>query len=182
MEKHGASHDEVRKRALNLLDALISGGPKKKKGEKTKRPTDLLIDYKKDGEYSNGWYFCIPRAFRDALDIKLTDRVIKKQPVRIWTQGSEFCFDVGDVLYDTPSAYEGWPHCGVMVQIQSAAPVVPGKERFAGKVKIEIWTPNKNKTGIEKLVEKDMSQDDFVKLLIAGPNKTWRDFVSAGQV
>jgi hypothetical protein len=66
MEKSDVSNEEIRKRALNLLDFLISGIPEKRgktQGRKTEkkveRATDLLVDYK-DEEYSKGWYFCVP--------------------------------------------------------------------------------------------------------------------------
>ena len=179
MEKRDLNNEEIRKRASNLLTSLIRRTPKK-----TKRLTDLLIEFE-DAKFSKGWYFCVPRAFRDSLDIKLTDRVIKKQKVKMWTQGTTFCFNVGEILYDTALGYEGWSealkHLKIMVQIKSASAAVPGKERFSGQLKMEIWAPNKNKTGIDKLGEKDMSQDDFIRLLIAGPSKTWGNFILAEQ-
>lgn len=167
----------ARNRALVLLVSLVSNDHP----EKNERLTDLLVDHG-ENEYSEDWYFCIPRAFQDSLDIKLTERVINKKPVKTLTQGSEFCFSEGDILYDTSKGYEQWAealkHFKVMVQIKDAYPAVPGRDRSPGKVTVDVWTPNKGKTGIEKLGEKEMSQDEFVKLLIAGPRGTWKEFLS----
>lgn len=75
--------------------------------------------------YSAGWYFVIPEAFRDALDIRPTPRVHGKRQFQVITQGRNYAFKEGDVLYDTRKAYdvawgEALKHIGCSVQIDSA--------------------------------------------------------------
>jgi hypothetical protein len=73
---------------------------------RTKRSTKLIADFE-DG-YAKGWAYNVRPCFRDQLDIRLTERVIKGKAQRVWTQGRNFCFEVGDILYNTPLAYRDW--------------------------------------------------------------------------
>lgn len=57
------------------------------------------------GGYTGDWKFKLPTAFRDALDIKLTNRMIEKKRYSILTQGDAFSFKTGDTIYDSPLAY-----------------------------------------------------------------------------
>jgi len=56
--------------------------------------------------YANGWRFAIPEAFRNSLDIKLTPIKIGTKTVDIYTQGKQFSFNDGAILYDNRLAYE----------------------------------------------------------------------------
>lgn len=69
-----------------------------------KRSTKLISDFR-DG-YTKGWAFCLPASFRDALDIKLTTRVLKGKKTLVWTQGKDFAFRRGDIIYDGRPAYK----------------------------------------------------------------------------
>jgi hypothetical protein len=67
--------------------------------------------------FAAGWFCAVPEAFREALDIKLAQRMIpnpalpgKTVAETMYTQGNLFSFNKGDVFYDTPEAYadEKW--------------------------------------------------------------------------
>src|SRR4051812_20610025 len=86
---------------------------------KSGRGTELLID-PATGSDSN-WFMHVPRCFCDALDIKLTSRVVDGRKSNVWTQGSEYSFKPGDTLYDTPQMNQTWgeaiKHISVSLQI-----------------------------------------------------------------
>jgi len=71
--------------------------------KKVKRKTDLIIPkISYDNEYNIGslnnenWYFKVPYAFREALDIKYEERKKDKKGYMIWTQGPILSFKDGD--------------------------------------------------------------------------------------
>ena len=43
---------------------------------------------------------CVPACFNDKLDIKQTERIENKKKTLVWTQGSLFSFQTGDILLD----------------------------------------------------------------------------------
>jgi len=45
--------------------------------------------------YVKEWYMCVPEAFRPALDMEQSERVIKGKKNLVWTQGSRFSFKLG---------------------------------------------------------------------------------------
>jgi hypothetical protein len=154
---------------LTILDELI-----REKSTREKRGTDLLKD--PTAETTDGWYMCVPSCFNESLDIKRTVRVKGKKKDLVWTQGSWFSFKRGDTVYDTPEAYKVWSdalkHIGLCVQIKTASNVglsQGNSERFSGSVTFSIMTPDKNRSQILDRDEHTMSQDDFVRFLIAGP-------------
>jgi hypothetical protein len=73
------------------------------------RSLTLLANFV-DG-FAAGWFFAVPEAFKDALDIRFGPRVLSKQQdekqekLHLWTQGNKFSFSPGDILYDSKSAY-----------------------------------------------------------------------------
>lgn len=64
----------------------------------------ILIANFVDG-YSSDFFFKLPTSFRDALDIKLTPRMIHGKTINIYSQGKNFSFKQGDVIHDTKEAY-----------------------------------------------------------------------------
>lgn len=50
------------------------------------RSTVIPITFGADG-YVDGWAFEVPRGFRIALDIRLTERMVNKRPVQVLTVG-----------------------------------------------------------------------------------------------
>jgi len=119
---------------------------------------------------------CVPSCFNEALDIKQTERILHKKKTIVWTQGSWFSFKQGDTVYDTAEAYKVWSEAlksiGLCVKVKMAHSAVPSagaSERFPGSVTFSILSPNKARNKLVERAEHTMSQDDFVRFLIAGP-------------
>lgn len=97
--------------------------------DKEARLTTLLADF--SGDYANGWNAAVGTYFRDALDIKQTSTDEKNAA---WTQGGTFAFCQGDILYDTPLAYQEWnsamQHVGIAYQITEAITARPEKQQI----------------------------------------------------
>lgn len=49
-----------------------------------------------------------PRCFNDALDIKFSLRTTNYVEHYAWTQGINFAFDVGDVIYRDNASYKSY--------------------------------------------------------------------------
>ena len=157
--------------ALKTLDTLVTPQEKRQKRliELLRRPDVLTTD----------WFMFVPSCFNAALDIQETVRIIKDQGEKRgalqWTQGSKFSFSVGDVVYDTPRAYEKWSealkhirHCFHVRAATSVAPANGASQRSAGRVTFDLLIPDKSKTKLTLGSKHDMTQDEFVRLLIAG--------------
>ena len=166
--------------ALNILDDLI-----REKRPRENRTTKLLKD--PSAESGEGWYMCVPPWFNEALDIKRTESVKDNKKRLVWTQGSRFSFKQGDTVYDTIDAYKVWSEalksirlCVQVTMACSAAPPTKVSERFFGSVTFSILTPNKARSNlIERVAVHTMSQDDFVRLLIAGPCDELKDKIKS---
>ncbi len=104
-----------------------------------KRSLNLIAEF--ENGFAKGWIWAVTPAFMDALDIRLTERrkkngwkkVIKKKNVYQkelkWTQGQNFNFHSGDVLYEGREAHsltwiEYLKSGKYFIQIISAAPVI----------------------------------------------------------
>jgi len=158
-------------KVLTILDQMI-----REKSTREKRFTDLLKD--PAAEIAAGWYMCVPPCFNDALDIKQTERVENKKKTLVWTQGSSFSFKTGDILYDTPKAYQLWSEAledinlCIQVKTASSAGSAEGDSgRVPGSITFSILTPNKDRSMIVERGEHTMTQDDFVRFLISGPTE-----------
>ena len=103
--------------------------------QKENRTIELLADFSTgyardlDGQV---WYFCVPKFFYEALDIKYTTRIKNKIEEKIWTQGSWFNFSEGDKLYNHAYAYcnnfigrLSSIHPKICLSIESARPSLP---------------------------------------------------------
>ena len=97
--------------------------------DKEARLETLLADF--TSEYAKGWDAAVGTYFRDALDIKQTSTDKKNAA---WTQGGTFAFCQGDILYDTPLAYQEWgtglQHIGKAYQVTEAISARPEKEQI----------------------------------------------------
>lgn len=158
--------------AAILLDRLI-----REKPTRENRSLELLKDPSETHDKS--WFMCVPSAFNDALDIKQTERTEGGKKVTRWTQGSLFCFKPGDVLYDTPLAYGTWSealkHINICIQVKDAAGVglsENAKSRSAGSVSFTLFKPDKRRTELLACGDHVLTQDEFVRFLIAGPGET----------
>lgn len=156
--------------------------------DKRVQRSDTLIANFVDG-FALGWKMAIPESFKEALDIKLTPRILAKKTKMVWTQGLIYNFHEGDILYDTKLAYNRWEealkHLQLCVQIQSASSsgYVPNetmidglsdkkKQLKYGSLLFKIYRPNKEKTAIEECEEIECTQDNFVIFLQTGRIRT----------
>jgi len=172
----------MKPKALQILDsALRITESADKKPKKKPRLTELL--HSPEAEETPDWYMCVPACFNEALDIRLTPRQQAGQQRMVWTQGSTFSFKQGDIIYDTPKAYLQWSealkhlHLGVIIRL--AVDSVPEKRneggdvispRNHGQVSFTLHRPNAEKTRLIEYGEHELTQDDFVRFLIAGPD------------
>ena len=76
--------------------------------------------------FAFGWKFAVKECFKDALDIKMTER----EKDLLYTQGSAFNFSPGDTFYDSVIAYEKWDtalkNIAFCIQVIRAIPAQPG--------------------------------------------------------
>lgn len=82
---------------MELLEHLESMWDSK---VKRKVPTIPIVSYDTElsvGSLSNeDWYFKVPYAFREALDLKYEERKKNKKSYMVWTQGPILSFKDGD--------------------------------------------------------------------------------------
>lgn len=141
-----------------------------------------LLKSPQDNETSD-WSMCVPSCFNNALDIRLTPRKMKGEDTLVWTQGSAFSFKAGDTLYDTSMAYSEWGEAltrlTLCLSVEQAMDAVPERRKIQkneniprnpGYVRFSVLIPDGSKTALTKIDELELTQDDFVFLLIAGPN------------
>ena len=163
---------------------------------KRKRRSDKLIATFQDG-YTVEWRFAVREAFKEALDIKLTERVVpvldeegnhimvpvlkdevpvlkangeprlkkKTRTELVWTQGEEFNFKTGSVLYDTKLAYElKWSdalrHIKLSVQVVDAIPLAT--------LKFKLYRPIEDFSTIEELETIECTHGNFIEFLKTG--------------
>ena len=93
---------------------------------------ELLLVQSPDGDPASGiaeldpsWHFCMPTCFMDSLDIAPTPRKKDGKTTHVVTQGRNFSFKAGALIYDTPKAYtlawgEALQHIRRCIQIDSA--------------------------------------------------------------
>lgn len=75
-----------------------------------------------DDGYITDWAFPLPDFFKSALDIKWTDRVIKKKKFTLLTQGKYYEFFQGQLFYNNKIAYtktwgEAFPHLDCIIKV-----------------------------------------------------------------
>ena len=154
-------------RALNLLNLL------RRQTGKEERLTELLRD--PDSGATPGWSIHVPTCFNDALDIRQTQRKVDGKAVLTWTQGPNFGFSSGDVLYDRPEAYQQWSealkHVTVCVQVRAASPKTldgTGGASTPGIVTFDILKPTPDRKTLESEATHSLPQEAFVRFLITG--------------
>lgn len=94
----------------------------------------------------------------------------------IWTQGSGFAFREGYTVHDAPEALNlPWSDAlrvlNTSIQITQASPAVPAagdKARDPGHVTFRVYKPNEDRTQMEAVEERSVTQDEFVRILICG--------------
>jgi len=121
--------------------------------------------------YSTGWAFALPASFRSALDIQWTG--LQKNLVKSyhWTQGRNYAFSVGDVIYDSIAGYEPWlialRSIKTCLTVVSASPAT-ANERIVGHVEFQVAHPNEEKTNLVSGPSYRGTQGDFVQFLQTG--------------
>lgn len=113
-----------KKESLRILDLSIA------LQDNDERMDELLTDFAQG--FAEGWGMAVGSCFRDALDIRQTEKVAGGKKARVFTQGGTFSFSQGDTLYDTPRAYdEEWgtalQSIGTAYQIIGGTPSRPEK-------------------------------------------------------
>ena len=199
--------DQKRKKSMSVFERALrlSDGD----GDSKKRPrlTDLIAEFEayetdpgKQIQIAKGWHFCVPSSFCPALDIQLTERIVKttpaametqstggktkKQSEMVWTQGSWFHFEAGDTLYDHGGAYRAWSlsNFDICLDIKKSTAAVPANKtketnRYPGTVIFDVLTPNCQRTELIRQRQTVMTQDEFVRMLILGPPEDWQQFL-----
>ncbi len=114
------------KESLRILELSIA------LRDNDERMDELLADFAQG--FAKGWRMAVGTCFRDALDVRLTDKIVEgtKTKTREWTQGGTFSFSGGDTLYDTSRAYERWETAlqsiGTAYQVLGGTPSRPEKQ------------------------------------------------------
>lgn len=76
--------------------------------------------------FATGWKMAVSESFKDALDIKLTPRILNKKKCNFLTQGKLYSFKEGDTIHSSTRAYdeELWEdslkHIQISVQVESS--------------------------------------------------------------
>lgn len=165
-------HHAIAKDPVELLDKVVSKG---------RREECILRSF--DATDTPEWAFHVPRCFNDALDISLISRKWNCVEYTAWTQGANFSFKAGDILYrDLGSYLKGTPaicvesaisargtrfeglDLGADVQGAKVSDLendesdgATGKDYFAGSVTFRDCVSNNVKT---------VTQMEFVKMLV----------------
>ena len=141
--------------------------------ERNTRSTELIADFS-DG-FARGWFFAVRTSCREALDIKFVERVVDGKKESVWTQGNCYAFRAGEILYDTPLAYqdtwqEARQHTRVAVQVDQAVPdtVDDNKRIVPGYVTFTVLRPDEARTRFVPGERHTVSQAGCVELLRTG--------------
>ena len=96
---------------------------------------------------SKDWFMYVPEVFNHALAITQVKRVNLVD--RVWSQGYNFSFAQGDVLYDCSTAYHVWSDAikamSRCIQITAATPVLTTRGATTasqGSVTFDLLEPN----------------------------------------
>jgi len=162
----------------NLFNSLTSQSGKQKR-------TEALLK-SPHGDSPSEWFMYIPPFFNNALDIRDTERKKDKISYWVWTQGADFSFSVGDVIYDTKEAYKTWSEAikkiGICIQVTRAVSASSSEAgfRFPGRISFDLFLPDQSKVRLQKISEYEMTQYEFVSLLIFGPSAELALSISKG--
>ena len=132
---------ENQTKSLDLLESIT---PSINQSRPPRETTLFPGFYAEDGKpikgEAAGWYFHVPSCFCNALDIKQTARQENKSEVLRWTQGSEFNFTEGCVIYDSPVARQnGVPWGEALKSVKVALQVVASYSALPATVETESW-------------------------------------------
>lgn len=140
--------------------------------ETTERHSNLVANFVNG--YADGWYMAVKECYRNALDIKYTERKKDKKSFFEWTQGPYFSFAEGHLFYDTPKAYKKWEQAieaiKIACKIVSATPTSLDKNKnlVEGMVVFTIYKPDAKRTSLKADKDYTLSQTEFVNFLKTG--------------
>jgi hypothetical protein len=119
--------------------------------------------------FTSGWAFAVPASFKAAFDIRWDVRQEKLVTRKAWTQGKNYCFSQGDVLYDTQKAYEVWSealkHLNTCIEVIDSIAAGP---QSVGQVRFRASHPDESRIRIVCGKTYTCSQPGFVELLRTG--------------
>lgn len=134
---------------------------------KVKRKVPTIPEVKFDTEHSVGtldnddWFFKVPYAFREALDIKFEERKKDKKGYMVWTQGPILSFKDGDTFtaQNEKSALQ--------VKFSKTMGWDPDKNQmYQGSIVFDKFVVSGHKHS--KISQHSCNQMDFLKILISG--------------
>lgn len=152
--------------ALKLLGQLTSGGRVTRRSRELLRPAE--------GTDQGDWFMFVPACFNEALDIKFNCG----EPNPGWTQAGCFAFKTSDVIYDSAKAHQVWSEAlhsiNLAIVVRSGTPAGIGEDgvRYAGSVRFAVMLPTSDRKKLVEHFEHQLTQDEFVRLLINGPDST----------
>ena len=139
--------------------------------ETGKRHTNLIAHFVNG--YADGWFMAVKESYRNALDVKYTERKKDKESFFEWTQGPYFSFAEGHLFYDTPKGYEKWEKAlrtiKTCCKIVSATPTeLKNKKLDEGIVVFTIYKPDEKHEFLKAVGNYKLSQAEFVTFLKTG--------------
>jgi len=134
---------------------------------KIKRRVPTIPKVKFDSELSVGtldndeWYFRVPYAFREALDIKFEERKKDKKGYMVWTQGPILSFKDGDTFNAQNE------QSALQVKFSNPMGWEPDKNQmYQGSIVFDKFYVSGHK--YTKVSQHSCSQMDFLRILISG--------------
>lgn len=188
------NEQELRNVSLQILEKAMNLASLETEPSKDNRLDEFICDFvpvriseSLSIEIAAGWHFCVPSSFKAALDIQLTPRKINKRTEYSWTQGSWFDFKLGDTIYDSPNAYLPWSlsNFKICLDVTKSVPAQPRNKsdrqnRNHGSVIFNILVPENGNLVIKGT--KALTQDEFIRLLINGPEMAKLNFYHSPKV
>lgn len=145
----------------------------KTKQKKTQEKRSLLLLALFVDGYAAGWKMAVEECHKEALDIRMTERLYDGETTREWTQGSLFSFKEGSIFYDTPIATsygvtwgEALTHIKLSVQILEALPAESQNKR--GEVTFSASRPDEKAKQLNEFDKFKTTQDEFIRFLQTG--------------
>lgn len=137
-----------------------------------------LIAQFNDG-YAKGWKMAVDEWFKEALDIRLTNRMMNGKKKKQWTQGQCYNFQKGDFLTDNKDTKgliwrDAVKKINIALQVNASSPAAffkddDGQKKYsAGNVTFIIFKPDKSKTRLVHTDVANCSQVEFVQILKTG--------------
>lgn len=152
----------------------MSGG----KATRQRRTTRLSVTFK--GDRAVGWRFPLPSAFRAALDIRRTERVVKKETPDgtvkrkelVWTEGIPplYSFQLGDTISTIDFPQDGEQHHLLVQVVQGVPDEWDGYSRKVrpGTIIAQVYRPAGPQGGWDRAEVLSLSQAAFVVFLKTG--------------